>query len=88
VVSAVTALLFRDSTFNGIIFNSVAWYNKNREERFEKILNYLKNSTPEKFMIKDKFCLNHRTIRSYLSDLSAESGEQKIDNIEINDVMV
>jgi hypothetical protein len=39
-------------------------------------------------MIKDKFCLNHRTIKGYLNDLSAESGDANIDNIDITDVTV
>jgi hypothetical protein len=55
-----------------------------QEAKFAKILNLLKGSGPERFSVKDKFCLNHRTLKAYLSQMSAESGENIVENIEID----
>lgn len=52
-----------------------------------KILDELKDSGPDKFSVKDKFCLNHRTLKTYLNQMSAESGENIVENVDILDQM-
>lgn len=52
-----------------------------------RILDELKGSGPDKFSVKDKFCLNHRTLKTYLNQMSAESGENIVENVDILDQM-
>jgi len=48
----------------------------------------LVGSGPERFHVKDKFCLNQRTIRNYITQLSLSSGESNVENIEIGDTLI
>lgn len=86
ILSSCTAIIFKDQHFYTTIFNCIFSYHREQEEKFSKILEYLKGSGPERFTVKDKFCLNQRTLKAYLNQMSAQSGASNIvENIEIED---
>ncbi len=78
ILSTCTAIVFRDHQFYNCLFALIAGHFRKREQRFAAILAKLKGSGPEFFSVKDKFCLNSRTIRSYLNHLSVESGSNNV----------
>ncbi len=68
--SICTSILFKDHQFYNLLFTFLSSHFKQQEERFVKILDLLKGSGPEKFTVKDKFCLNHRTLKTYINQMS------------------
>lgn len=87
ILSTCTSILFKDHQFYNLLFNTISNHFREQEEKFMKILDELKGSGPDKFSVKDKFCLNHRTLKTYLNQMSAESGENLVENVDILDQM-
>lgn len=84
ILSACTAILFKDTAFYTQTFAIVNQYCQAREASFWKVLEHLKGSTPERFLVKDRFCLNTKTIETYINSLN--SGENSlIESIEFKD---
>lgn len=84
ILSACTAILFKDPSFYAQTFAIVSHYCSAREESFTQVLNHLKNSTPERFMVKDKFCLNSKTIETYIQSLNSAENTL-VDTIDFKD---
>ena len=88
ILSSVTSIIFRDHSFYSCLFNLIAYEFKERESQFQKILNFLKGSGPERFTVKEKFCLNWLTIKNYVSRLHDSLESNIVENIEITDIVV
>jgi hypothetical protein len=83
ILSACTAILFKDPTFYAQTFAIVSHYCRAREESFAQVLLHLKGSTPERFLVKDKFCLNSKTIETYINSLQSAAENSMIESIEL-----
>lgn len=45
------------------------------------VLEHLKDSTPERFLVKDRFCLNSKTIESYINSINSGAESNLIETI-------
>ena len=73
ILSTCTSIIFKDHQLYNLVFSTISYHFKEQENDFSKILNHLKGCGPQRFSVKDKFCLNQRTIKTYLNQLSADS---------------
>lgn len=66
ILSVTTAILFKDKPFYDVLYHHALLFNHEREATFAKILDLLQNEPPSTFFIKEKFCLDRRTIEASL----------------------
>lgn len=83
VLSACTAILFKDPLFYQVVFRAINMHCRQREEEFAQVLDMLGHKPPEFFQVKDRFCLNERSIRGYVTGLGRESQGFSIEEVTI-----
>jgi hypothetical protein len=64
LLSITTAILFKDKLFYEVIYQCALVFNQEREAKFQKIVQMLEKEPPATFYIKEKFCLDRRTIEA------------------------
>ncbi len=64
ILSLCKSIFFKEKRFYDTVFNAIIKFNEKREEDFKKIIMRVASNPPENFYVKERFCLNERTIES------------------------
>lgn len=70
VLSACTAILFKNSSFYTQAFAVASNYCKARQDKLNLILDRLHDNPPERFQVDERFCLGAKTIKTCLGSIN------------------
>lgn len=76
VLSACTAILFKNPSFYSQAFAVACSYCKARQDKLDLILDRLHDSPPEMFQVNERFCLGAKTIKACLGSMNGSEGSR------------
>jgi hypothetical protein len=72
LLTITTSILFKEKHFYDVLYHCALKFNEDREAKFQKILGLLEKEEPATFYIKEKFCLDRKTIEASFNSSDLE----------------